>query len=190
MITLRKPDRASIDRWLAEQRNRSFNYPEAGATRETPPARGYDVDRYTGLLGHGEAVYERAVAAIRELRMWDFDWIQLCWPDTPVEVGAVLATLTRQVGLWFLNPCRIVYRVDEQAPSRRYGFAYGTLQGHVERGEERFTVEQRAEDGAVWYEIMAFSRPAHWLVRLGYPYARRLQRRFGADSVRAMMNRR
>ena len=34
-------------------------------------------------------------------------------------------------------PCRVVYVVDE--PDRR-GFAYGTLTGHPESGEELFTV--------------------------------------------------
>jgi uncharacterized protein (UPF0548 family) len=206
MLSLRQPDRASIDRWLAGQRAQDFNYSEQGATRGTPPgtsftlvhgragtvedrppARGYNVDRYAVKLGYGEAVYERAAAAIRSLGMWDMEWIRLCWPTTPVEVGAVLATLTHQVGVWFLNPCRIVYVIDERGPGRRFGFGYGTLRGHVERGEERFRVEQRAEDDSVWYDILAISRPAHWLVWMGYPYARRLQRRFGADSLRSMV---
>ena len=32
------------------------------------------------------------------------------------------------------------------ARSRQFGFAYGTLTGHAETGEERFTVELRPED--------------------------------------------
>jgi uncharacterized protein (UPF0548 family) len=187
MLSLHRPDKASIDRWLVEQRKRGFNYSEVGFTRDRPPAHGYNVDRYRVQLGSGEAVYERAAAAIRSLRMWDFDWIRLCWPGTPLEVGAVLATLTRQVGVWFLNPCRILYLVDDPGPIRRFGFGYGTLLGHVERGEERFIVEHRPQDDSVWYEILAFSRPAHWLVWLGYPYARQLQRRFGAESLQSMV---
>jgi uncharacterized protein (UPF0548 family) len=177
-----KPDNESIDRWLEAQQQRPLNYPEVGATRDQPPARGYNIDRYEIQLGSGQEAYTRAVAAIRGLHMWDFDWIQLCWPTTPIAAGSILATLTRQLGLWFLNACRIVYVLDEP---RRFGFAYGTVQGHVEAGEERFLVEWRADD-TVWYEILAFSRPAHWLLRLGYPFARRLQRRFGADSLQAI----
>jgi uncharacterized protein (UPF0548 family) len=37
-------------------------------------------------------------------------------------------------------PCRIVYVIDE--PDRR-GFAYGTLPGHPERGEEAFIISRR-----------------------------------------------
>lgn len=65
-------------------------------------------------------------------------------------------------------PARVVYVVDE--PNRK-GFAYGTLPGHPESGEESFVVEQ-TDDGSVWLEISAFSRPANgwwWLV---YPVLR------------------
>src|SRR5262245_7083079 len=186
MLSIYKPDKEFIDHWLGEQQKRDLNYPEVCATREEAPLSGYNIDRYTIQLGHGDITYQRAVAAIRGLHIWDFDWIQLCWPTTPVEVGSVLATLTWQLGIWYLNPCRIVYLVDEDQPNRRFGFAYGALAGHVEQGEERFIVEHRVEDNSVWYEILAFSRPAHWLVKLGYPYARRLQKRFGADSLQAM----
>ena len=54
-----------------------------------------------------------------------------------------------------------------------------------ESGEERFTVAWH-EDDAVWYDILAFSRPNHFLARLGYPLVRRLQKRFARDSAAAM----
>ena len=81
-----------------------------------------------------------------------------------------------------MSACRIVYVLVEP---RRFGFAYGTLPAHVERGEERFLVEWCADD-SVWYDILAFSRPNHWLVRLGYPITRLLQKRFARDSMRVM----
>lgn len=182
MLSFWKPTREAIDRYLAAQQAVAHNYAEVGATRAQPPTRGYNIDRYAVHLGHGAACYERAVAAVRGLHMWDFDWLELCWPTTPIREGALLATLTRQMGVWFLNACRILYVLDEE---RRYGFGYGTVTGHVESGEERFLVEWRADD-SVWYEILAFSRPAHWLLYLGYPYARYVQRCFGADSLQGM----
>jgi uncharacterized protein (UPF0548 family) len=75
-----------------------------------------------------------------------------------------------------------VYVVDEP---RRFGFAYGTLREHVERGEERFLVEHRPDDG-VWYDLFAFSTPQHVLARLASPIGRALQRRFAHDSMAAM----
>jgi uncharacterized protein (UPF0548 family) len=186
VLSLRRPTKELIDRWLDAQRERNLNYAEVCGTRGQPPAVGYDVDRYAVQLGSGKPTYERAVAAVRGLRMWDFNWVQICWPTTPIEVGSVLATLTRQLAVWSLNACRIVYLIHEEGPTHRFGFAYGTLEGHIECGEERFTVLWRMEDDSVWYEILAFSRPAHWLMRLAYPYVRRVQRRFGADSLRAI----
>jgi uncharacterized protein (UPF0548 family) len=62
-------------------------------------------------------------------------------------------------------PARVVYVVDERT---RKGFAYGTLRGHPESGEESFIVEQ-TNDGSVWLEISAFSRPANAFWWLVYP---------------------
>ena len=94
----------------------------------------------------------------------------------------------RAFGLWWLNAARIVYAVDEATESvARYGFAYGTLPGHVEAGEERFLVEWDRRDDSVWYDIRAFSRPRHILTRLGKWQVRRLQQRFRDDSAAAML---
>jgi Domain of unknown function (DUF1990) len=64
--------------------------------------------------------------------------------------------------LALVAPCRIVSVVDEVT---RWGFAYGTLPGHPEQGEEVFVVSI-APDETVRFEIVAFSRPADLLVRL------------------------
>lgn len=40
-------------------------------------------------------------------------------------------------------PCRVVYLIDE---SDRQGFAYGTLPGHPESGEETFVVQRTDDD--------------------------------------------
>jgi uncharacterized protein (UPF0548 family) len=79
-----------------------------------------------------------------------------------------------------------VYVLDETSPVRCVGFAYGTLPGHAARGEERFSIEWHSDD-TVWYDLLAFSRPGHWLIWLGYPCVRRLQRRFALASLAAMV---
>jgi len=66
--------------------------------------------------------------------------------------------------------CRVVAIVDEPD---RYGFAYGTLPGHPERGEEAFVVQHA--NGRLVFRIMAFSKPAEVLARLGGPVTRRIQ---------------
>ena len=98
-----------------------------------------------------------------------------------------MAVMGRAIGMWWLNACRVVYVVDESGPISKFGFAYGTLPGHVESGEERFLVEwDRGGDG-VWYDILAFSRPNRFSARLGYPVVRRLQKRFGRNSAASML---
>jgi len=184
MFRFSRPAKAEIERFLAAQDRAPFSYPEVGASRNKTAPHGYTVDHNRALLGSGEGAFERAKAAIREWRMFDFPWLELCFPDTPIEPGKTVAVLASHFGFWSLNPSRIVYVVDEAEPLRRYGFAYGTLRGHAELGEERFTVEHQPED-SVWYDILAFSRPSP-LVRLANPIARQMQRRFQRDSMNAM----
>lgn len=72
-----------------------------------------------------------------------------------------------------------------QVEPGRVGFAYGTLTGHPERGEERFEVAL-LEDGAVEARIRAFSRPGRWFTRLGGPAGRAAQRRITSRYLDAL----
>jgi uncharacterized protein (UPF0548 family) len=185
VLSVRRPSDAEIDAFLQSQKNASFSYSSVGTTAGVMPS-GYNVDRNRVQLGSGEAVFERAVAAMRRWEMFNIGWVSLCWPRTPIDIGREVAILIPLYELWSLNACRIVYVVDEDTDVRRFGFAYGTLADHMETGEERFTVEWRRADDSVWYGILAFSRPRHPLARLGDPLSRKLQKRFALDSLEAM----
>ena len=176
-----------IASFLRLQDGRKFSYAEVGSSRGIPPA-GYTVDHNRVRLGHGPDDFARAAASLRQWRMFALGWLELFWPDTPIQVGSTVAVLVRTQGVWSLNACRIVYVFEDDAPIRSYGFAYGTLPEHAEQGEERFSIEWDQSDDSVWYDILAFSRPRLWLARagLGYRYGRRLQKRFSRDSMRAM----
>jgi uncharacterized protein (UPF0548 family) len=119
--------------------------------------------------------------------MFDLGWVTVHPPRQPIEVGTTVAVVASHFGFWSMSAARIVYIVEETGSVHRYGFAYGTLTDHAERGEERFTVEWNPEDGSVWYDLYAFSRPQHPLARLGRPLARHLQKRFARDSKAAMV---
>jgi uncharacterized protein (UPF0548 family) len=162
------------------------SYSAVGATAGAPPA-GYVVDRTRIKLGDGARVFTAARAALERWEHFRMGWVETWPPETPIQAGQVVAVIARLFGLWWLNTCRIVYIVDEEGPVKRFGFAYGTLPEHAESGEERFTVEWHEADSAVWYDILAFSRPQQFLARLGYPFARRLQKRFARDSAAAML---
>jgi uncharacterized protein (UPF0548 family) len=182
VIHLRRPTPAALDAFRAAQAELPFTYPSVGSTVTTPPA-GYTVDRTRVQLGEGEATFRAARAALERWEQFNLDWVEAHPGDLPLRPGEVVAVVARLVGVWWVNACRVVYTVDE---AERFGFAYGTLPAHAESGEERFMVEWDRTTDAVWYDIVAFSRPRHPLARLGYPLTRRAQRRFARDSAAAM----
>jgi uncharacterized protein (UPF0548 family) len=181
MFMIREPGGDDVARFVSAQRDLPFTYVEVGATNATPPA-GYTVDHNRIQLGSGEATYRRAVDALKTWQHFDLGWVTIVPDDITVEVGATVAVKARAFGTWSLSASRVVYVIDEP---RRFGFAYGTLPDHVERGEERFLIEWLADD-SVWYDILAFSRPKHPLVKLSAPLARMLQKQFARDSLSRM----
>src|SRR5665213_1739139 len=182
MPSLRKPSADALRGFLTTQAKLDFTYTAVGATAAVPPA-GYVVDHTRVRLGEGPAIFAAARAALGRWEHFRLGWVETWPPGLPVETGQVVAVIARSAGLWWLNACRILSVVDE---ADQFGFTYGTLPGHAESGEERFRVERDHGD-AVWYDILAFSRPRHILARLGRPWTRRVQKRFARDSAAAML---
>ena len=185
MLFLRRPKQETIRAFLAAQARLNLTYAAVGATATTPPA-GYVVDHTRIKLGEGEQVFLAAQKALERWQQFCLGWLRASLEDTAIKEGQVVAILARSLGLWWLNACRIVTVANEEGPVKRFGFAYGTLPDHVGSGEERFLVEWDKEAGDVWYDVLAFSRPRHFLARLGYPWLRRIQKRFGRASAAAM----
>lgn len=184
-LWLQKTSTDILSQFVAEQSAMDFSYSAVGATAETPPL-GFIVDRTRMELGAGESVFEAAKSALQRWQQFRLGWVEAWSPETPLEVGQTVAIMGWAVGFWWLNSCRIVYTVDESGPTTKFGFAYGTLPGHVESGEERFLIEWDRNTDQVAYDILAFSKPNHILTRLGYPLVRRSQKRFGRDSATSM----
>ena len=91
--------------------------------------------------------------------------------DGPIRVGTNVAFRAPLPLGFVLGSCRIVDVIDEP---NLYGFAYGTLPVHPECGEEAFIIT-RDEGGAVRFDVVGVSRPAHPLVRLASPLAAGIQ---------------
>lgn len=147
-----------------------FSYTEVGATTGCMPD-GYRVVRRSQVLGSGREVFDEAVLRVMTWQMHRAAGLQVTATAAEVRVGAVVLL---GVGFgWFRlhAPCRVVLVVDEP---RQKGFAYGTLVGHPESGEELFTVALDDAD-RVRFTITAFSRPASRWSRLGGPVGRRIQ---------------
>jgi uncharacterized protein (UPF0548 family) len=187
MIALKAPTTPELQRFLSQQADAPYSYPEVGALRAGRMPAGYDHDCQQVQLGNGPDAYARACAAVRSWTMFRIGWVRTFPDNLPIEPGRLVAIVARWGGVWMVNACRIVDVVDEAGAVERFGFVYGTTAAHVERGEERFTVEWRHRDDSVWYDVRAFSTPNRWYARLGYPMVRRAQRRFAIDSKRAMV---
>ena len=191
MVRLRRPSARTIEGILGSG-SLPFSYSELGATAQLDSrqvqgslASRYDVDRHQFTLGRGRSLFERAQSSLMAWRQFDIPWLEFHGARR-VEPDQVVATLVSMTGVWFLNPCRVVY--SESSPDgNSAAYAYGTLRGHAECGEERFRVSFDPVTEEVRYEIGAFSRPAIVLSKLGYPLARRLQRRFAASSAQALV---
>jgi uncharacterized protein (UPF0548 family) len=146
----------------------SLTYAELGATAGTLPA-GYHHVRKSAVIGRGRPRFE--AAADQGMR-----WGMLRGAGLRVEATTEIAAVGSEV-IVHLGPigapCRVVYVVDE---TDRRGFAYGTLPGHAESGEERFVVGYRPATDEVYAEVAAFSRHATWWSRVGSPVTSVLQR--------------
>jgi len=182
LFRISKPASADVARFVAAQSVLPFSYEPVGMTRAEEAPAGWTEDTYRTVLGPGREVFERGKKLVQRWTMFAMPWIELHTTSAPIVVGTTVGVLAHSAGLWCVNAARIVYVIDEKD---RYGFAYGTLPGHVEAGEELFLVERTPED-LVAYSIRALSKPRAPLARLAEPWVRREQRRFGADSLVAM----
>ncbi|WP_432137905.1 MULTISPECIES: DUF1990 family protein [unclassified Streptomyces] len=156
----------------------SFTYDDVGATREPgfcPP--GFHPMLVRTRIGEGEDVFRRAADAVQT---WEMHRALGVGVEATADRAAEGVEVTVVLGGVIKAPCRVVWTVAEH---RRAGWAYGTLPGHPECGEEAFVV-QRTGDGTVWLTVSAFSRPAKWYAKAGGPATRGLQhayaRRCGA----------
>lgn len=148
-----------------------------GATRQDQLPRGYRHLELQVDAGKGRQRYEQLAEQLLTWQIHARAGLLLQVSDEHVRQGSVLIA-TLALGPFKINTrCRVVYVVSDE---RRTGFAYGTLVGHPERGEERFQVEL-SDDDRVIFSLRAFSRNAWLLARLGAPVSNRVQ---------AMVNRR
>ena len=159
-----------------------LTYSAVGATRDLRDVpKGFRALERRAVVGHGEGAFAAAKRSI-------LDWGLQTGSGMAVDIAGPIAVgdtvrLTIPFGpLRVHAPARVVYVVDEP---RLAGFAYGTLPGHPECGEEAFLVELGA-DGTVSTVIRAFSHPANWFWRLGAPVLRLAQELYTRRYLKAL----
>jgi uncharacterized protein (UPF0548 family) len=171
---------------LDQQRGAPFSYADVGASSHANVPIGYNIDKYRAKLGTGRSSFAAARVALQGWEMFHIEWLRIFPESAEIRQGSEVAVVVEHLGFYSINLSRIVYLVDSEGPISTFGFAYGTLLEHAETGEERFTVSFDRSDDSVWYEIVAFSKPKAVLARIGYPFSRILQRKFGRASLAAM----
>lgn len=160
-------------RLASEYAHAEFSYAEVGATRDGAVPAGYERIDYSWRLGSGADLLERAA---QDVLIWFMHSRANTYPISSAEAaepGSNILLQQRLFGFAVLAPCRVVW-TSTDGPER--GFAYGTLEGHPEVGEEAFVVAMQ-EDGEVSFRVSGFSRPAPGLPARLRPITKGLQRR-------------
>ncbi|KAL9263649.1 UPF0548 protein-like protein [Drosera capensis] len=177
----------------------TFNYDEnfKGATSKSISSlkedkqlkeAGFSLNHARVLVGSGMETFEKGKAALQTWRHFQFNWTFVD-SATPIKTGVKFCVCVNEFLPWLMMPLQIAYvDEDKRAKKGKASFSYGsgTLQGHLLAGEERFSLELNEND-QVWYEILSFSKPAHLLSFIGYPYVLHRQKCFTKESTKAVL---
>src|ERR1043165_7813681 len=186
MFFRRRPSAREVEHFLSASRSLPLSYEPTGIAKQAYP--GFTTDEASQGLGSGTAVFTRAKEALIGWHHFELGWVELFPRDARIEAGTVVAVMVNHLGFWSLNGCRIVYTIGDPDSATQFGFAYGTLSNHAERGEEIFEVSIDPASQEVSYHIRAASKPRATLARIGYPFTRFLQARFRRDSLAALQH--
>ena len=137
-------------------------------------------------LGSREDVYQKAREALRNWVPFGLEWAGISTGGRAPTPGLDVVVFASLLGVNLTAACRVVATHEaEDGTEARCGFTYGSLQSHLETGEELFEVV-RGSDGRVTYRIDVMARPGRWYTRLAKPLAEHYRRRFRQDSAAAM----
>jgi uncharacterized protein (UPF0548 family) len=172
MKFVRPSDSEALEGLLHRLRGCEPTYEHVGATLTGGSPEGFRHDRYEADMGRGQQDYLLAVQGLRTWKAHRLRGVRIFPAAQEVEVGATVVVTLGTPVLALAAPCRIIGVIDEPT---RWGFAYGTLPGHPEQGEEAFVVST-SPDETVRFDIVAFSRPGDSVVRLSGPVGRGIQK--------------
>ncbi|TWD81794.1 uncharacterized protein (UPF0548 family) [Kribbella amoyensis] len=158
-----------------------FSYTAVGSTRYDETPSGYHRMEHRALIGQGDQVFRRAGEALMSWKMHSAAGVRIKATDSPAVIGTNSLGRLGAGPIGVPVPCRVVWTVDEPD---RIGFAYGTLPGHPETGEESFVVSREGDD--IYFALRAYSRPATWYTRLSGPLGRAAQKLFAHRYAKAL----
>ena len=178
-MSLRRLGPTQLEELLTKARLASTTYSEIGASRDADLPRGFHHVRFSERVGEATS-FDLAVEGLRTWVAHEGAGLRV-YPHEPLTPGATVLAVTTIGPMQIVAPCRIVAVFKEPYA---FGFSYGTLPGHPERGEENFALNLR--NGATYFTITAFSRPVDPLARLAGPVGRAVQRSVTRRYVKAL----
>lgn len=192
MSTVRLLDRIDPAPVLAEQRERRVNFDPA----EVDASWHHDRSRaHLGVEAPGppepNGVWETACRLVAAYEMADPSLIRAVYdPSAPLH-GRDMVLEGRFLVLRFYMGVRVIDVIDERrGDSIVWGWAYETLEGHLERGRMSYEVVKDAASGDVDLVIRAYSEGAPTLgpvTGLGWKlFGRRTQLRFYRECGRRL----
>jgi uncharacterized protein (UPF0548 family) len=159
----------TLSRALTATAGAPFSYPDAGASRGPAP-QGYRAIDRTAKVGQGAGSFTRLCDGILDWDVHRTSGVSVLAGAPLAAPGVEVALATRTAGIAIVMTCRVLYVLDQP---RRKGFAYGTLPGHPEAGEETFVAEI-SDDEQVTFAVGGFSRPGTRMTAAVAPGARLL----------------
>ena len=182
MILIRPSNTRAMEALLNSISHLEPNYPEVGTSIKGTSPTGFRIHHYGIELSPKTEVFNRAVAGLHSWQAHRIPRVKIYPQAPPVRLGESLILELGPGVISMAAPCRIVHIIEEP---NRFGFAYGTLPGHPECGEESFVVSQLTT-GRVVFEVSGFSRPGSSMVRLSGPIARSIQTSATNSYLRAL----
>ena len=192
----------TIKRRLAELADKPVNYDPAKLDLDDPPADWHVDDRCQRLPSEppGEPVPDGSWAiASRLIRGYEFADPSLVRAhydlDRPLEGREMLLEL-RALNLVSVHVGVRVVRVYDEVrerdgrQARVFGWAYRTLEGHVERGQMDWQVWKWLDTGEVQFRVHSVSRPAsisNPIIRIGFRVLRGHERAVFLNSTDTRM---
>lgn len=158
-IRFGRPSHAQLEQLLERARRSALSYDHVGSTLPGAEPRPRLRRRHL-VLGQGPEAFG---SAARGLRRWSCQkgvGATVHPADAAIEVDSSLLVVLHIGPVKVVVPNRVVAVVDEPT---RFGFAYGTLEGHQERGEESFVAELLGDGtvrGTISVDAEAATSPA------------------------------
>ena len=167
-----RPTDAQLDALIAQKAGLEVSYDFVGSTLHSDQWPGRTQYTKSRDLDSGVATFAAAIDGLRSWACHGGIGAEVYPADAPIEEGTTLLVILPVGPIRIIVPDRIVAVIDEPD---RFGFAYGTLPGHQEVGEESYLVERHG-DGRVTATIAVDARAATKAARAIAPVVTVFQR--------------